>query len=173
VVVAHQSNDATIPRRASQIGMAKHVASTVDARPFAVPHAEHAIEFAFAAQLSLLRTPQRGGGEVFIQAGLELDVGSHKLSCRAHELLVETAERRTTVPGDITGSVQAGAPITLFLHQAGTNQRLITCDEYVRLAQVVFVVEADRSERHGWPCCRGAQGAGSHSYRLVLRVAKR
>src|SRR5215510_6492672 len=139
-----------------QIGMAEHVASAVDARSFAVPHAEHAIEFAFATELSLLRAPQRGGREVFVQAGLELDVGSHKLSCRAHELLVETAERRTTVAGDITGGVQAGAPVTLFLHQARANQRLITRDEYVRLAQVVFVVEADRSKRHGWPCRRGA-----------------
>src|SRR5262249_62400043 len=103
----------------------------------------------------------------------DLEVGSHKLFCRAHELLVETAERRTTVAGDITCSVQAGAPVTLFLHQAGTNQRLITCDKYVRLAQVVFVVEADRSKRHGWPCLRGAQGARSPSYRLVLSGAKR
>jgi hypothetical protein len=104
----------------------------------------------------LLRSPQRGGGEVFVQTGLELDVGSHKLSCCTHELLVETAERRTAVAGDITGGIQAGTPVTLLLHQAGTNQRLITCDEYVRLAQVVFVVEADRSKRHGWPCRRGA-----------------
>src|SRR5262245_29053168 len=129
--------------------MSEHVASAVDARPLAVPHAKHAIEFAFATQLSLLGTPQRGSGEIFVQAGLELDVGRHKLFCRAHELLVETAERRATVAGEITGSVQTGAPVALLLHQAGTNQRLIAGHKYVRLAQIVFVVEADRSKRHG------------------------
>src|SRR5262249_50624910 len=50
---------------------------------------------------------------------------------------------------------------------------LIPRDEYVRLIEVVFVVEADRSKRHRRPCHRGAQAPGSHSYRLVPREAKR
>ena len=55
-------------RRAGEIGVAEHVAGAVDAGPLAVPDAEHAIELAFAAQLGLLRAPQRGGGEVLVEA---------------------------------------------------------------------------------------------------------
>ncbi len=40
-----------------EIGVAEHVAGAVDARPLAVPHAEHAIVLALAAQLRLLRAP--------------------------------------------------------------------------------------------------------------------
>ena len=40
----------------------------VDARALAVPHAEHAVVFALAAQLGLLRAPERGGGEVLVDA---------------------------------------------------------------------------------------------------------
>ena len=74
VVVAHQREHAAVLRGAGEIGVAEHVAGAVDARALAVPHAEHAIVLALAAQLGLLRAPQRGGGEVLVEAGLEEDV---------------------------------------------------------------------------------------------------
>ncbi len=82
VVVAHQREHAAMLRGAGEIGVAEDVAGAVDARALAVPHAEHAIELAFAAQLRLLRAPQRGGGEVFVEPGLEFDVGCDKLAAR-------------------------------------------------------------------------------------------
>src|SRR2546429_7382426 len=63
VVVAHQRQHTAVARGAGEIGVAQRVARAVDARALAVPHAEHAIEPALAAQLGLLRAPQRGGGE--------------------------------------------------------------------------------------------------------------
>ena len=74
VVVAHQREHAAVPRGAGEIGVAEHVAGAVDARALAVPDAEHAVELALAAQLGLLRAPERGGGEVLVEAGLEADV---------------------------------------------------------------------------------------------------
>ena len=74
VVVAHQREHAAVLRGAGEIGVAEHVAGAVDARALAVPDAEHAVVLAFAAQLGLLRAPQRGGGEVLVDAGLEQDV---------------------------------------------------------------------------------------------------
>ena len=74
VVVAHQREHAAVLRGAGEIGVAEHVAGAVDARALAVPHAEHAVELALAAQLGLLRAPERGGGELLVEAGLELDV---------------------------------------------------------------------------------------------------
>ena len=100
VVVAHQRQHAAVLRGAGEIGVAEHVAGAVDARALAVPHAEHAIELALAAQFGLLRAPQRGGGEVLVDAGLELDVGGGELAAGADELLVEAAERRAAIAGD-------------------------------------------------------------------------
>ena len=74
MVVAHQGEHAAVLRGAGEIGVAEDVAGAVDARALAVPHAEHAVVLALAAQLGLLRAPDRGGGEVLVEAGLEEDV---------------------------------------------------------------------------------------------------
>src|SRR6185437_3902051 len=116
VVVTHQSEHAAVLRRTSEIGVAEHIARTVDTRPFAVPKAEHAIEFALAAQLGLLGAPERGGGEFFVEAGLELDVGGGELAAGAHKLLVEAAERRAAIAGKKTRGVEAGGAVARLLH---------------------------------------------------------
>ena len=148
VVVAHQCDDAAVLRGAGQISVAENVARAIDTRPFAVPHAKHAIELALATQLSLLRTPQRGGGEFFVETGLELDVSGRELLSRPHELLIETAERRTPIAGQIACGFQPGGAVASLLHQAGADQRLIARHQDTALAEVVFVVEADCSKRH-------------------------
>ena len=71
VVVAHQRQHAAMLRGAGEVGVAEDVAGAVDARALAVPDAEHAVVLALAAQLGLLRAPERGGGEVLVEAGLE------------------------------------------------------------------------------------------------------
>ena len=156
VVVAHQRQHAAMPRGAGEIGVAEHIAGAVDARTLAVPHAEHAVVFAFAAQLGLLRAPQRGRGEVLVDAGLEEDVAEERPG--AQELLVEPAERRAAIAGDIARGIEAGAAVALLLHQAQPHQRLEAGDEDPALAEVVFVVELDVAQRHkgdlpGAPFC--------------------
>ncbi len=153
VVVAHERDDAAVRRGAGEIGVAEDVAGAVDARPLAVPHAEDAIELAFAAQFGLLRAPERGGGQFLVDAGLELDVlGGEKAAGPLH-LLIEAAERRAAVAGDIAGGVEPGAPVQLLLHQQGADQRLVAGHEDVALGEVVLVVEADGMEGHGaLPC---------------------
>ena len=74
VVVTHQRQHAAMLCGAGQIGMAEHVAGAVDAGALAVPHGKHAIELALAAQLGLLRAPDRGRGEVLVDAALKADV---------------------------------------------------------------------------------------------------
>ncbi len=152
VVVAHEGEHAAVPGAAGEIGMAEHVAGAVDARTLAVPEAEHAVVLAFLAQLRLLGAPQRGGGELLVDAGLEQDVGGTQLRLRAHELLVEPAQRRAPIAGDIAGGVEAGAAVTLLLHQAQAHQGLVAGDEDPGLRQIIFVVEADLSERHRRTC---------------------
>ena len=74
MVVAHQRQDAAMLGRAGVIGVAEDVAGAVDARALAVPDAEHAVVLAFAAQLGLLRAPERGRGEVLVEARMEDDI---------------------------------------------------------------------------------------------------
>src|SRR5262249_38633992 len=155
-----------------EVRVTEGIAGTIAAGALAVPHAEYAIELALAAQFGLLGSPQRGSGELFVDARLKLDVGRHKPACGADELLVETAERRSAIAGDETRGIQACATIEFLLHQASADQRLIPRHEYVRLGKVVFILEADRSKRHGLPCHAAYWGRQSHSYRLAPHDAK-
>ena len=156
VVVAHQRDHAAVLGGAGEIGVAEHIARAIDARTLAVPHAENAIELALAAQFGLLATPERGGGEFLVDAGLELDVGGRDLLRGAHELLVEAAQGRAAIAGDIAAGIEAGGAVARLLHQAGPNQRLIAGHQDAALGQIVFVVEIDGLQRHRWPWqCRG------------------
>ena len=128
--------------------MAEDVAGAVDARALAVPHAEHAVVLALAAQFGLLRAPDRGRGEVLVQAAVEQDILPLEMRLGAHELLVEPAERRAAIARDVARGVEPGEPVALLLHQAGADQRLIAGDEHAALCQVVFVVEGDVLQRH-------------------------
>src|ERR1700720_3989695 len=92
VLVAGNGQHGAVFRRARGIAMAEYVAATIDAGALAVPDPDHAIMPGARGKIELLRAPDRGGGEVFVHAGLEFDVVLLKvLSCR-HQLLVVAAE---------------------------------------------------------------------------------
>src|SRR3546814_15865422 len=79
--------------------------------------------------------PDRGGGEVFVHAGLELDVIGFEEFAGFPELLVEQAERRAAVTGDETGGVQAGGEVALSLQHRQAHQRLGSGQEHATLFQ--------------------------------------
>src|SRR3546814_20632840 len=94
-----------------------------------VPDRIDAVIVGAGEQVELLAAPDRGGGEVFVHAGLEFDVIGFEEFAGFPELLVEQAERRATVTGDEAGGVQAGGEIALSLqhrqaHQARKSTRL-------------------------------------------------
>ena len=151
VVVAHQGEHAAVFRGAGEIGVAENVAGAVDARALAIPDAEHAVVLALAAELRLLRAPERGRRQVLVDAGLEDHIVGDQNLGGAHELLVEPAERRAAIAGDIARGVEAGAPVALFLHQGRADDRLVAGDEHAALGKVVLVVEGDAVGGHRWP----------------------
>src|ERR1700677_1741598 len=106
MVVAGEHEDAAMLRRTGRIAVLQHVAGTVDAWPFAIPHREHAIEFGVRIQVDLLRAPYGGGGEVFIDAGLEHDLVCGEMLFRLPQRLVETAKRRPSIAGNETGGIK-------------------------------------------------------------------
>ena len=148
VVVAHQREHAAPGRGAGEVGVAERVAGAVDAGALAVPDAEDAVVAALAAHLGLLGAPQRGRREVLVDARLEDDVGRPAALRRAPELLVEPAERRAAVAGDVAGGALADAAVARLLHQGEADDRLRAGEEDPALAEVVFVVEGDGLEAH-------------------------
>ena len=143
VVITHQGDHAAMRRCARKVGMAEHIARAVNAGPLAVPQAEHAIELAFAAHLGLLRAPQSGGGEVFVEAGLEDDVVCVEQFFRIDKLRVEATQRRAAIAGDKAARVEARRRVPRLLHQQQPHNRLRAGDENAALRKIVFVIKCD------------------------------
>ena len=118
MIVAHQGKHAAMLGGASEIGVAKHVAGAIDAGSLAVPNAENAVEPAFAAQFSLLRSPQRGRSQILVETPVKANVIRLEQRFGALELLVEPAERGAAIASDIARGVESCAAIPLLLHQA-------------------------------------------------------
>jgi hypothetical protein len=141
VVVAGEHQHAAVLRGAGGVGVLEHIAAAIDARALAVPHGEDAVVLRPREEVDLLRAPDRGGGEVLVDAGLELDVVALEVALRAPQRLVEAAERRAAVAGDEARGVQAGALVALALQHHQADQRLRAGEEDAALLQGVLVVE--------------------------------
>ena len=162
VVVAGQTQHAAVLGRARGIAVAEYVAAAVDAGALAVPDADHAIVPGAGRKIELLRAPDRGRGEVFVHAGLELDVVLLEVFSRGEQLLVVAAERRAPVSRDETRGIEAGGAVAADLGHRQANQRLDPGHEDMAGALGVFLIETDRTlvdshstllKRHGgdWP----------------------
>ncbi len=145
VIVAGQTKHAAIFGRTRRVAMAKHVAATVDAGPLAVPDADHAIMLGAGRQIELLRAPDRGGRQIFIHAGLELDVVLFEVFSRRKQLLVVTAERRTAISRDKARGVKPRGAVAPNLGHGEANQRLDAGQEDVAGALGVLLIKTDRA----------------------------
>ena len=145
VIVAGQTEHAAVFGRARRIAMAEDVAAAVDAGALAVPDADHAIVPGAGRQIELLRAPDRGGREVLVHAGLELDVVLFEVFSRGEQLLVVAAERRTAITGDEARGIEARGAVAADLRHRQPNQRLDSGQEDVAGPLGVFLIETDRT----------------------------
>jgi hypothetical protein len=145
VVVAGQTQHAAVFRRAGGIAVPEYVAAAVDAGALAVPDADHAIVAGTGRQIELLRTPDRGRGEVFIHAGLKLDVVLIEVFSRGEQLLVIAAERGAPVSRDEARGIEAGGAVAADLGHRKPDQRLNSRQENMAGPLGVFLVETDRT----------------------------
>ncbi len=90
----------------------------------------------------------RRRGEILVDRRLEDDVARLQNLGRAPELLVEPAQRRAAIAGDISRRVLAGPPVTRLLHQRQPHDRLGSGDQNPVPVEIVFVVEGNRLETH-------------------------
>ncbi len=144
VVVAGKAQHAAVLGRSRRIAVAEHVAAAVDARPLAVPDPNHAIFPGARGEIELLRPPDRGGGQVLVDARLEFDVVLRQMRLRGHQLLVVAAERRSAVTGDEGGGVQSLGAIPSNLRHRQPHQGLDARHENVARPLGILLVEADR-----------------------------
>ncbi len=77
--------------------MLEDVTGAVDARALAVPHREHAIEFGVRVKVDLLRAPNGGRREVFVDAWLEHHLVPGEMLFRLPQRLVESAQRGAAI----------------------------------------------------------------------------
>ena len=148
VVVAHQGEHAAVLGGAGVVGVAEHVAGAIDARALAVPDAEHAVVLAFAAQLGLLRAPQRRGGQVLVQAGHELDVVRLQQALGAQHGRLQRGDRRAAVARHVAGRVQPRLHVAGPLGQHQAHDGLGAGQDLAAPVEGVFVVEASRMFDH-------------------------
>ena len=148
VVVSREREHATEPGGAGGIGVLEHVAAAVHARPLAVPHAVDAVVLRAREHADLLRAPDRGGGEILVHAGLELDVAALEVFLRAPQRLVQAAERRAARTRDESRSVQARALVAFALEQQQPDQRLCAGHENSAALDRVLVFETRSCKFH-------------------------
>src|SRR5215470_15621204 len=122
MIIAGQRNDAAVLRGAGSIRMFERIERTVDARPLAVPDAEHAIDLGAGEHADLLAAPYRGRGEVFVEAGDEGDVLLLQEGLRAPQRMIVHAERRAAIAGDEARGIQSNSAIALSLQHRQPDQ---------------------------------------------------
>jgi SpoU rRNA methylase family enzyme len=153
MIVAGNDQNATVACATGGIGVAKDIAATINARPLAVPQAEHAIVLGAGEQADLLAAPDGGRRHVFIDAGLKGDVVLGKMRFGFPQAEVEIAERAAAVAGNEAGGIQPGGEVALALQHRQADQRLGTGQEDAAGCACVFVIQCGSSVSQIAHCC--------------------
>ena len=141
MIVAGQREHATVWRGACSDRMLEDIAGSVNTGAFAIPDRKHAIVFRPRKKIDLLRAPDRGRGEVFIDAGLKAHVMRFEMLSGFGCGLIHAAQRRAAIARDETRGIEASGEIALTLHHRQTNQRLRAGQENTAAFQRVFVIQ--------------------------------
>ena len=172
VVVTRYRNH-TAPRcGARHIGVFEDVGAAVHARALAVPNAKYAVVFVHArgCKPELLRAPQGGGGQLFVDAGLKHHMVFFQMRLCFLQGLVVVAQGRSTVAADKTRGVFAGSQVAHPLQHGQAHQRLHATHERRARTQRVFVVQADVGVR-GLKMRRARWGV--HGLKSPSKVSRR
>src|SRR5262249_38424519 len=101
VVITRKQQNAAMARRAGRIPVLEDIARTVDARSLAVPHGKDAVILGAGEKPELLAAPDRGRRQILVDAGLKADVVFFDEFGGTPEGLVETAQRRAAIAGNV------------------------------------------------------------------------
>ncbi len=124
VVVACEGDRAALRRGPGEVGVPQRVARAVDAGSLAVPDAEHAVDCRAGKARDMLRAPDRGRGEVLVQARAEDDIVSGEDFSRAPQFDVVAAHRGAPITGNVAAGIEAGRGVAKALLDRQAHQRL-------------------------------------------------
>src|SRR5205807_5324510 len=110
----------------------------------------------------------RGRGEIFIQAGLKLDVVAVQEFGGLPQCEIEAAERRAAITRYEARGIEARELVALALENQQADERLDAGDEDAPRSEIVFIVERNVAQRRG-----GENGGHRETPRIVFRVAPR
>ena len=143
MIVAGQHQHAAMLGNTGRVAVLEHVTAAVYTRPLAVPHGEHAVVARTREQIGLLAAPHRGGTQLFVDAGLEVDVVFLQVLARVPQALVQATQGRAAVAGDEAGGIESEGDITLLLQHGQAGERLSAGQIEVTSSEAVFVIQAD------------------------------
>src|SRR5204863_793777 len=159
-IVTGQREHAAPAADAGVVRVLEDVAGAIDAGSLAVPHAEDAVVFRLRKQVGQLRAVDRGGAEVFVEAGDEDDIVLGEQLRVALEGQVETAERRATIPRDQRRRAHATSRVRAVLIERQPDERLDAGQEDGALFQAVLGLEREIVvTRHALPRPTGSRPA--------------
>ena len=124
VVIARNQQHATVFAGARMVGVLEHIAATINAGPFAVPHGKHAVVLCLRIEIELLRAPHRGCGQLLIDPRHERDVRLGEMFLRLPRILINGAKRRAAITRKKTAGVQARVLVDLALQHHQPQQRM-------------------------------------------------
>src|SRR5205085_6793579 len=99
-------------------------------------------------EIDRLAAPYGGGGEILVDAGLELDAAALEEAFGRPERIVVGAERRAAIARDETAGLEPRGGVALHLHDRQPNERLDAVEIDASGLQIVLVVERDLRELH-------------------------
>ena len=164
VVITRNRDHAAVRRGAGEIRVLEHIRAAVHPRALAVPDAEHAVELlVLGVELHLLRAPHRGGGQLFVHAGLEHHVVRRQVFLRGPQRLVVAAQGAAAVAGHEAGGVQALLRVAHLLQHGQAHQGLRAAHEGPAAVQRVLVVQRGgfqgAADGVGQRCIHGGRGS--------------
>src|SRR5690606_5294993 len=124
VVVTGNGQYTTELRRAGRLGMPEDVSRAINAWPLAVPHAEYAVIGGAFKYVDLLGAPDGRGGQLFVNAWLEMGVARVQVFPGAPQRLSETGPRRAAIAGYNARGIQSRSQVALAFHERQPEARL-------------------------------------------------
>ena len=177
VVVAGDQQHAAARRAAGHLAMLDRVDAAVHARALAVPEREHAVGLRPREQVQLLRAPDRGGGQVLVEAGLEVHAVRIQRLRRGPERAVDAAQRRAPVAADEARGREPGGGVAPALVERQANDRLGAAEVDAAALERIAVVQREAFAQHAVhyasPGQCGAARSGSGPRRRPLPVQAR
>ena len=143
VVIPRQRQHTTESTGAGAVGMAQHITAAVHSGTLAIPDAKDAVDTGAREAAYVLRTPDGGGCQIFVDGRSKDDIVLLENRFGLPQVHVVAPQRRATVTGNIAAGFLALGLIAQALLDRQAHQRLRARQKDPALFDLVFIGEGD------------------------------